>query len=101
MQEARPMTYEDLRERVLSEPILASDGNHSARLWRIAENVRDHALRDSADDRLLHLVARLGVFCRGLAADIRARQTSPEEAAILLAQLADLGEISFEQWRRR
>jgi hypothetical protein len=92
------MPYEDLRERVLAKPILGSDGNHSARLWRIAENVHEHALRSPTDDGLLHLTSRVGVFCRSLAADLRAGHNSPEDVAVLLDQLAELGDLSFEQW---
>jgi hypothetical protein len=94
------MSYDSLRERVFDEPIVASDGNHSLRLWRVAENVRDHARRDACDDRLLHLMARIGGLCRSLSADLRSGHTSPAEVAILLDQLADLGDLSFEQWRQ-
>lgn len=94
------MSYETLRHRVFARPIAASDGNHSARLWRIAENVRDHARPDSSDDRLLHLMSRVGVLSRGLAADLRSGHTSPEAVATLLDQLAELGDLSFEQWRK-
>lgn len=95
------MSYESLRQRVLDQPIIASDGNHSARLWRVAINVRDHAHHNSSDDRLLHLMARVGGLCRSLAKDLRSGHTSPEEAATLLDQLADLGDLSFEQWRQQ
>lgn len=95
------MSYDSLRERVFARPIGASDGNHSARLWRIAENVRDHTRRDSDDDRLLHLISRVGALCRGLAVDLRSGHTSPEEVATLLDQLADLGDLSFQHWRQQ
>lgn len=92
------MNFDSLRERILGQSIEASDGNHSARLWRVAENVRDHALHDSSDDRLFHLMGRVGILCRSLARDVRTGHNSIEEAATLLDQLADLGDLSFEQW---
>jgi len=95
------MSYDCVRQRILDQPIIASDGNHSARLWRVAVNVRDHAHRDSSDDRLLHLMARVGGLCRSLAKDLRSGHTSSEHAATLLDQLADLGDLSFEQWQQR
>jgi len=48
-------SYEDLRRRVLDNPVLASEGNHSMRVWRIAENIKANAHQHSSDDRLLHL----------------------------------------------
>lgn len=97
----RVMDYHSLRRCVLDNPILASDGNHSARLWRVAENVRDHACRDASDDRLLHLLSRLGLLCRSLAKDVRSGHTPPEQAATLLDQIADMGDLSLEQWLER
>ena len=94
------MSYEGLRQRVLGDPILASDGDHSARLWRVAENICDHARRNSSDDRLLHLMSRVGILCRSLAKDLRSGHTSPQQVATLLDQLADLGDLSFEQWQQ-
>ncbi len=94
------MDYHTLHRRVLDRRIPASDGDHSARLWRIAENIQSHAVQDASDDRLLHLMGRIGLLCRGLARDIRSGHTRPKEAAILLDQLADIGDLSFEQWRR-
>jgi len=93
-------SYEDLRRRVLDNPVLASEGNHSMRVWRIAENIKANAHQHSSDDRLLHLMSRVGVFSRSLAKDLRNGHTLPQEAAILLEQLADLGDLSLEQWRR-
>ena len=92
------MSYHDLEKRIASRPILASDGNHSLRLCRIGENVAGQARRIRSDDRLLHLMSRVGVFSRSLATDLRSGHTSPEEAATLLDQLADLGELTFDQW---
>lgn len=92
------MDYATLEKRVLGQSIAASDGSHSGRVWRIAINIRGHAQRDSSDDRLLHLMSRVGVLARGLANDMRCGHTSLEEAAIVLDQLADLGDLSFEQW---
>lgn len=94
------MTFAEIEKRVFNQPILASDGNHSARLWRVAQNVRDHALEDASVDRLQHLMARVGVLCRGLARDLRNGHTSPEEVALLLDQLADIGDLSFAEWMR-
>lgn len=94
------MSIDDLRERILSHPILASEGNHSSRLWRVVENIQSNAHSDSSDDRLLHLMSRIGVLCRGLSNDLRSGDTSPEDVATLLDQLAELGDISFHQWMR-
>jgi hypothetical protein len=78
--------------------VVGPSGPHTARLWRVAENVRAHAEMQSDDDRLLHLISRIGILCRGLAADVRAGQVSPDDAATLLDQLADLGDFSLKQW---
>lgn len=94
------LPLEALRKSVLGSPIVASDGNHSARLWRVAENLQSHALLNPTDDRLLHLMSRIGVLCQGLANDLRSGQTSSEEVATLLEQLASLGDVSFKEWRR-
>ena len=95
------MNYESLRGRVLDQPILASDGSHSARLWRVAENVRDHVDRNPSDDRVHHLMSRVGVFCGGLAKDLRSGHTSVEQAATLLSQMAQIGDLSFKEWLQR
>lgn len=92
------MGIEELRARILEAPINASDGNHSARVWRVAENVQQHALQQPEDDRLLHLMSRVGVLCRGLARDLRAGEVTKEQAATLLDQLADIGDTSLEKW---
>lgn len=94
------MNLEELRRRVLDRPIRASDGNHSARLWRVAENVQANVDFHSSDDRLLHLMSRVGVLSRSLARDLRSGHTSVEQASSLLDQLADMGEISFEEWMK-
>lgn len=98
---SRAMTIEELEEFVFQRPIMASDGNHSARLWRVAENVQDNVDCSLPDERLLHLISRVGVFSRSLARDLRSGFASPEQVAILLDQLADLGEIGFEEWLKR
>lgn len=95
------MSYREIRQRILHRPILASDGNHSRRLCRVADNVADHATREKADDRLLHLMSRVGVFSRSLATDLRSGEISPVDAALLLDQLADLGALSFDEWLTR
>ena len=92
------MSYASLREQIRDNLIIGPNGNHSARLWRIAESVRDHAQAESDDDRLLHLMSRVGELCRGLAADLRSGHTTPGEAATLLENLAELGSLSFHQW---
>jgi hypothetical protein len=89
------MDYDELRERVLSEPI----GIHSARLWRVAENIREHSRREASDDRLLHLMSRVGGLSSYLAEDLRSGRITVDQAAIILDQLADLGKMSFDQWR--
>lgn len=95
------MNYNDLEKRVFSRTILASNGSHSGRVWRVAENVREHARTDSSDDRLLHVMSRVGVLCRTLAEDMRTGYTSAEDAATILDQLADIGDLSFEDWLGR
>lgn len=92
------MNYTDLEKRVFSRIIPASNGSHSGRVWRVAENVREHARTDCTDDRLLHVMSRVGVLCRTLAEDVRTGYTSAEDAATILDQLADIGDISFGDW---
>jgi len=72
---------------------------HRQRLWRVAINVREHAMANHDDDRLLHLMSRVGVFIRGVSSDLRAGIVSTEEATELLDLLAQLGDMHFEQWR--
>ena len=91
------MNLNSLREQILDQPIIGPSGNHSARLWRVAENVEADADHDKQSDRLFHLMSRLGVLCRGLAADIRTGHISHDQAATILDQVADLGALSFEQ----
>lgn len=88
-----------LREQILKQPIIGPSGNHSARLWRVAENAEVSADHDKHSNRLLHLMSRVGVLCRGLAADLRTGHISQDEAAIIMDQVADLGDLSFEQSR--
>ena len=95
------MRVDELRNRILNDPIYASDGNHSARLWRVAENVQQRVLRDEPDDRLLHLMSRVGEFCRSLSSDLRAGNVTIEQVATLLDQMAEVGEVSFQDWRHR
>lgn len=95
------MTYDDLQQRILDHAILASDGSHSARVWRVAEAVRDSADQGQGHDRLLHLMSRVGVLCRGLANDLRSDHTTAEQAAALLDHLADIGDLSFGEWLQR
>ena len=88
------MSYKALRQKVLGSPIK----NHSARLWRVAENVQANLIKAPSDDRLLHAMSRVGELSRGLAQDLRDGQLTPEQVATLLDQLADLGELSFDRW---
>lgn len=90
------LSVDSLRERVMRNPI----GGHSMRLWRVAENISDHAKGDTSDDRLLHLMSRIGVLSRGMATELRSGQITQDEVAELLDQLAELGEISFDEWLR-
>ena len=94
------MKLDKLRGRVLARPINASDGSHSQRLWRIAENIQSQALPKGRDDRLLHLMSRIGNLTRPLAKDIRSGFVSVEDAAVLSDQLADLGDIYFSEWMK-
>lgn len=90
------LSVDSLRERVMRNPIRG----HTMRLWRVAENIADHAKRDTSDDRLLHLMSRIGVLSRGMATEIRSGQITQDEVAELLDQMAELGEISFDEWLR-
>jgi hypothetical protein len=90
------MTYREFERRVLADQFVASDGNHSLRLLRVAENLRDGLRSKPSDTHLSHLVSRIGILCRGLAGDIRSGHTPIEAAATLLEQLADLAEVNFE-----
>lgn len=93
------ITYSELERRVQAQEFPASDGNHSMRLWRVAENLRDELSRTPADVRLPQLVSRIGILCRGLAVDVRSGHTPIEDAATLLDQLADLAELNFADQR--
>lgn len=90
----RAISVDSLYERVMRNTI----GGHSMRLWRIAENIAGHAKRDASDDRLMHLMSRIGVLSRGIATEIRSGRITANEVAELLDQLAELGEISFNEW---
>lgn len=90
---------DEIRQQLDDNPGFASDGNHSARLWRIVENVQAHADKAASDDRLLHLMSRIGVLTQGMAHDLREGHLSVADAAMLLDQLGVLGTLSFDQWR--
>jgi len=92
------MSYEELRLRILANPIAASDGSHTERLWRIAENMRAQAQVGRLDERMLHIMSRVAVLCRGLSRDLRDGHTSAEDTASLLEQLARLGLMSSDDW---
>lgn len=89
----------DLKRRLEEGPILASDGSHGVRLRRIVESIQDHANREPSDDRLLHLMSRVGVLSKGLANDLKSGQITIEQAATVLDQLSQLGDLSFDEWR--
>lgn len=91
------MQYEALQQRVLGHPIGGTEP-HNARVWRVAENVRAHAHREPSDDRLLHLMSRVGVLCEGLARELRRGHVTPDETAAILDYVAELGQMSFEEW---
>ena len=86
--------FTELKHAIEAYPILASDGDHSARLWRVAEGV----LEKNGSEGELHLLSRVGQRAKGIATDLRSGQLSPEDAARLLAQLATVGEVAFQQW---
>jgi len=92
------MKFAQFSERINCRPIIGSDGSHTARLRRAALNIECHARRDSSDDRLLHLMSRVGILCEGLARDLRSGHTSAEDVATILEQMADLGKLSFDAW---
>jgi hypothetical protein len=92
------VTYRDMENAVLEADLPRRLHQHRQRLWRVAINVRDHARAHADDERLLHLLSRVGIFVRGLSDDMKAEAISSEEATELLDLLADLGEMSFEHW---
>ena len=94
------MDLRKIEQAIKSREIMATDGNHSARLWRVAENVKARAQENSNDDRLVHLMSRVGVLARGLAHDLRSGHSPKDEVATILDQLADLGDLSFEAWSK-
>lgn len=77
-----------LRSSILDRPIIALDGNHSARLWRIAANLPESAAAAPTHAAVAHLFSRVAVLARGMTADLRSASLSPENAAALLDQLA-------------
>lgn len=91
------MDYFELKARIFSRRISASDGCHTARVWRIAENVRDN-LPECSGERLLHILSRVQVLTQSLARDLRSGHTSPEGAAMVLDQLAQLANLNQEEW---
>lgn len=93
------MDYESLEEAVLGVDLPRRLYQHRQRLWRVAINVRDHAQANDDDERLLHLLSRVGIFIKGLSEDIKTGLISAEEATDLLDLLAELGDMNFEQWR--
>jgi hypothetical protein len=92
------MSYESLKKNIIDKQLPPAKYHHRARLWRVAENIQANAQRKPSDDRLLHLMSRVGDFSREVAADLNSGEMSSKEAAMLLGYLADMGDISFEQW---
>lgn len=92
-----PTALATLHRLITDDPMPALDGDHGARLWRIAENARQ-AIRDG-DDRLPHVLSRVAVLARGVADDLRTGRLSPERAATLLDRLAMMGDLSDAEWR--
>lgn len=92
------MTYARLKKQVLAVNLPPEMSHHRQRLWRIALNVRDHAKTDCTDERLLHLMSRVGSFSRELAQAVRAEDITAREAVELLDLLADIGDLSFDEW---
>lgn len=90
------LNFDDLRELLFASPILGSDGSHSARLWRVAENLEAGFQSGSGNERLLHLMSRVGILTEGMAKDLRSGHIAPEQAADLLDHLGMLGKVSFE-----
>lgn len=93
------MDLSALRTKIMKHPISASDGNHSARLERVLDNIQNNARANVQDDRLIHLMSRVGVLTRTLARDLRSGFISQEDAATILEQIAELGDICFDNWR--
>lgn len=87
-----------LRELITSDPMPASDGDHGARLWRVAESVRQEV--ELGDDRLPHILSRIAILCRGLANDLRTGYMTVERAVVLLDRLVKLGELTAADWRK-
>ena len=92
------MTYARLEKQVLGVNLPSEKFHHRQRLWRVALNIRDHAKTDCNDERLLHLMSRVGDFSRELAQALRVGDISASEAADLLELLADIGDLSFAEW---
>ncbi len=92
------MSYKNLKKNIVDKQLPPAKYHHRARLWRVAENVQGNAQGKPSDDRLLHLMSRVGDFSREVAADLSSGNMSSKEAAVLLGYLADIGDISFEQW---
>lgn len=90
----------ELSEAILSSPI----GVHSARVERVLGNLLAHFQSDAfdpQDDRLAHIMSRVGAFSRPLAEDLRNGAVSVEDAATLLEQLAQIGDLAFHNWLNR
>lgn len=85
------MSFRELHEAILATEVEQIDRIHLLRIARVVINIEDHAQRHSSDDRLLHLMSRVGVFADGLADALEAGEMSTKTAALLLRRLADVG----------
>ena len=90
------MNFDQLRRKLLDEPI----GIHSARLIRVLDNIATNRVADASDDRLLHVMSRVGVFAEGLADALKNGQVSPRDVEQMLRDLAAIGNVSFMGGRR-
>lgn len=94
------MNIEALEASIMTSPIMASDGNHSARVLRIAENLAGLPQRDAADDgqdRTAQIMSRVSVLARSMATDLRSGFLTPRDAARLLDDLASVGDLCFRR----
>jgi hypothetical protein len=91
----------DIVGRLHDRPIPASDGPHSLRIARVAENLIGYLQSGRgqvSNDRLLHIVSRVGVFSRTASVDLSSGHLEADQAAWLMGQLAEIGDVAFDLW---
>lgn len=86
--------FEQLRQRLHD----SYTGIHALRLERVLSNLETHFEAHADDDRLAHLMSRVGLFARGLTDDLQAGNATLDDAIQLLDELATIGDLGLDLW---